>query len=42
VKGGEVLGREMADVAGRRKRDGGGIGGEPDRKIEIAVEQTVD
>ena len=26
----------------RRERDRGGISGEPDREIEIAVEETVD
>src|SRR5205814_747320 len=42
VKGGEILGPEIADVARRRERDRGGISSEPDREIEIAVEETVD
>ena len=31
----------MVDVAGRREGDRRGIGGEPDRQVEIAVEQPM-
>src|SRR5207248_5523340 len=42
VKSGKILGPEIADVARRRERDRGGISGEPDREIEIAVHQAME
>ena len=41
MKGGEVLGAEIVDVAGCREADRGGVGGEPDGQVEIAIEQAV-